>query len=99
MTSRSWFDEVMNGYKNHPPTVEPLQAVVVTTRGGVVIRGALSHRYGDGSVVLKHAAISNRDQNGVLFWTPFDGEVVVPGDNIEYLQTALDASILGYPGT
>jgi hypothetical protein len=66
---------------------------VVTTKQATVIKGALKEQHSN-AVILTSAAIANRDQNGVLLWTPLDGDTVIVMDNIEFMQTGLDASLL-----
>lgn len=71
-----------------------LRVVVVHTKTEQAIRGILRERDSLGNMVLSSPSLMTTDRNGVPVWQAMDGEVVVPGANVDFYQTALDASFL-----
>jgi hypothetical protein len=71
----------------------PLQAVLVNMRTGTAIRGALAARRPN-ALVLRSAAVAEEHEGGRVSWTKLDGEIVIPIENVDYYQSALDASLL-----
>jgi hypothetical protein len=74
-------------------TPRRLRVVAVSTKTGQTIRGMLVDEKRDG-LVLRAAALANLDQNQVVKWDPLDGDVVVPMDNVDFWQDALDPKFL-----
>lgn len=62
----------------------PLRSVVVTTRSGHTLKGVLVDERRS-SLVLRAAALADVQPQGVSF-TPLDGDVVIPMDNVDFWQ-------------
>lgn len=73
-----------------------LNAVVVSTRDGNAIKGALVEVRRD-ALVLRMAWLGSEDQNHHESWTRVDGDVVIPMQNVSFWQESLDVTILGLP--
>jgi len=72
----------------------PVNVVWVSLKTGVTIKGVLVDRSHD-ALLLKAASIGSLDQQTrTEVWTPMLGDVVIPGDNIDYYQQGLDPHIL-----
>jgi hypothetical protein len=84
------------GWNAQPEPVLPprLEVVVVHTKTGGAIRGALRHAMED-VVILSHAAIAEQDPSGNVTWRSVDGEAVVPVTNIDWIQQGLEAALIG----
>ena len=76
------------------PPFAPLTAVVVHLKTEQAFKGSLV-RVDTSTMTLKHASLATTGPSGSVNWTPMDGEVVLPLDNVDYWQSALDAAILG----
>lgn len=72
---------------------QPLRAVVVTTKDGITIRGAMVHA-DRAMVLLRSAAVGSDDPQTGLKWQKMQGDIVIPLDNVSYWQEGLDASLL-----
>ena len=72
----------------------PLPVVVVHTKTEQTIKGVLREVDPEGTMVLTSAALLDTDQNANPVWRPMDGDVVVPGSNVDFYQRGLDAELL-----
>lgn len=83
----------MSGWLASRRTEQPLQTVIVSTKTGRSIRGALLERTRD-ALILRAASVATQDAQGRVEWHPLDGDSVVPMDNVDFYQDALDATLL-----
>lgn len=72
---------------------EQLATVIITTKTGQSIKGALVRHQRD-ALFLRFASVANVNPQGQITWMGLDGDTVVPMDNIDFWQDALDASLL-----
>lgn len=77
-----------------PPPLHELRPVIVTTRTGQSIKGALLDNSADGLVLRAASVAVESAQTHQVTWHPLDGDVVVPSLNIDFYQDGLDAAIL-----
>ncbi len=71
----------------------PLNSVVVSLKTGTSLRGVLVDKRNDG-LVLRAASVASLDQQGALHWVKLDGDVVIPVENLDYYQEALDPEMV-----
>ena len=74
-------------------TSRPIRAVAITTVTGNSLIGVLVDQRRD-ALVLRSARIVGVDTNGNPKVDALDGDVVVPMQNVDYWQDALDPAIL-----
>lgn len=72
---------------------QPVDTVIISTKTGQSIKGVLVHRDRT-AYILRAASIGSLDQNGVAQWQRLMGDVIIPADNVDYYQSALEPSIL-----
>jgi hypothetical protein len=70
-----------------------LPTVIVSTKTGSSIKGALVDRKRD-ALVLRAASVAAVDANGNVEWHALDGDVVIAMENVDFWQEGLDASLL-----
>lgn len=73
-----------------------VNAVVVSTRSGQALKGAMVERNRDG-VTLRMAYLGGENEQHQEIWQRLDGDVFVPASNVDFIQQWLDVGILGLP--
>jgi hypothetical protein len=75
----------------------PVRTVMVHTKDENSFKGALVDQRRDG-FVLRACQYAQVDQNNSVRWTPIDGDVVIPKENISWWQEGLDVALLDITG-
>lgn len=73
--------------------VGPVNAVLVQTKTGGSIKGALVHR-DRSALVLRAAAVLGPGPNQEEIWTKATGDLVIPMENVDYYQQSLPLDLL-----
>lgn len=73
--------------------VGPLNVVLVQTKTGNSIKGALVENRRD-ALVLRAAAVLTIGVNNAQTWEKAIGDLVIPMQNVDYFQQALSVEVL-----